>query len=335
MGRKWLAGGLAIGLAVLVMPSRAAAAPADEQLHLALNNALRYNLTVWLPDHAGAPIGGLAVRQQATVAYAAAVALGHGYDPTVVGLSAQDARERAESLVSGLAASHLGNGGWWGHNWQSGYWAWLTGEAARLLGVDTGRMVADEADFQATRPVRWWMARSGKVLTPGDSGADENAWDHLLPDLAARTISPRYRARATLLQRAALARPSTGMAGWNVRPDGTFPNHFTKVSPHYMAAALALTRSTGADAKAVYRALVRSYRPDGSVAGRDDWGVSVTPYLGADALGSAHWFGVHLDRVLAMQARFPDGRSYAEGENKYPGREQVVAGDLARIVSGR
>lgn len=41
--------------------------------------------------------------------------------------------------------------------------------------------------------------------------------------------------------------------------------------------------------------------------------------------GGAYWAEIHLSRVWNMQARYPDRRTYAPGENTYYGREEYVA----------
>ncbi|WP_018157590.1 hypothetical protein [Demetria terragena] len=48
--------------------------------------------------------------------------------------------------------------------------------------------------------------------------------------------------------------------------------------------------------------------------------------------GGAYWAGVHLGKQLNMQARFSDGHTYANGENTYDGREEMVSDLAGRAV---
>lgn len=345
---KWRALVATAVFAVVAVPAvaHASSPTSSDGIKAALNNALRYNLTVW--PEAGAPIRPADLRPDGSIVYAAAVALTTGaYTGNTTEL-----RARAVELTAQLADSHHANGGTWGNSWVSAYTAWLVGTAGTLLHADLpaiGRMLTSEADYQLGRKhLRYYADRSGRILSPGNSGAEENAWDHLVVDLAARTLpnaahAAGWRTRATLLQGAALIRPvdlpgRPQFDGWNIRNDGTLTNHHVKISPHYMAAALAFDDARSTDAKVVYRALVRYYRADGTVASPygDDWGLAPSVWIAADATaGTASWLRVHVTRLLGMQARFTDGRTFKAGENKYPGREQVVAADLADALTKR
>jgi hypothetical protein len=175
------------------------------------------------------------------------------------------ARSAALMLVRGLVRTHGADGGacadgrQWRHQWQSAYWAALTGEAAWLLWDDLGaddqrraaRMIADEADRFAGLPP--------PTQRHGDSKAEENAWNSAVLALAACQFPahPRHalwRESAVQWAMSAFARPDDlaraeivdgrplrdWLGGANLHDDFTLENH-RRVHPDYMACTYLLT----------------------------------------------------------------------------------------------
>lgn len=332
-----------------VMPSDTTAS----NLRLALNNSLKYNLN-WLGTRTP-PYTMEDIRRVGMVSYATGVALKTGaYDESIVGLTPPQAQAIAFDGAAALVNSHKQNGGYWGRVRQSGLWAYYAGAAYWLLSGSTNKlrnMVSDEAAFELTQPIRYWGdKKTGRIITPGNTGAEEDAWRGAILGLAV-TLMPnhayvaKWRVREDRLHIAAFSRKSDlsgafpWLAGWNIHPDGTLANHNIDPSPQYMA-SISLNKF-GRDNSAsrwntvlVYNRLKTSfYNEDGTVRypKGNDWGVvQMTPYIQADALmGDMGWLAVHVQRQLDLQARFDDGRTFAPGEHKYIGAEQVVAGDLA------
>lgn len=148
----------------------------------------------------------------------------------------------------------------WGNLWQSALWAAVTGQAAWMIWDDltpqekgyVASMVASEADFVSARGPRYWKNRAGEELTPGNSRADEVAWDLLAPALAIAMMPqdsrvPTWRASLASHAIAAFARPadltsgqvvnginvSEALGGTNANDDGTVVNH-DKLNPDYI-----------------------------------------------------------------------------------------------------
>ena len=203
------------------------------------------------------------VRRYSSVALALAAPLATGtYDPRVTRVPTETARERVAQLVALSVRTHIGNvpaRAAWGASWQSALWAsqvalagWLIGPALpehdRLL---LARMLAHEADAVTARPLHYLRDRRGKLLTPGDSGAEELAWD-ALGVLTAVELLP-YHPRRQVWAEAAYTRfvaayslpsdvhsskvvngrrLSTWLAGSNVERDGWVVNHH-RVNPDY------------------------------------------------------------------------------------------------------
>ena len=53
------------------------------------------------------------------------------------------------------------------------------------------RMVEHEADAFIDRTVPYWADRQGKIVTPGDTKAEENAWNSMLL-ASAQAMMPRH-----------------------------------------------------------------------------------------------------------------------------------------------
>jgi hypothetical protein len=246
------------------------------QLKAAYLNAAKFLLTTWWTRCYGGQsgpiqLGGtdeLHVRPPAAAALAIAVGLKTGaYDPLATGVPAGNATTIAKNLALGVAAHHKVNDSTgWTSGWQSSHWADFAGSAAWLLWADltsnerqaVARMVAAEADFQvnksSTTRVPYYADRNGHINFPGDTKAEENAWNAGVLSLAAAmmptdTRAPRWRYLDAELLMSALARPadlnnstiingrpvSTWLNGTNVANDGTLINH-NIIHPDYMAA---------------------------------------------------------------------------------------------------
>ncbi len=379
----------------------------------AYTRALRFNLISWFPTCYGGQTGPVnpggtneqAIRTPAMVASAVALALASkGYNPTAVGMSRYVAAQRVRHIAVGLAMNHKVNAGLtgWGRSVQSAYWAFHAGWGAWLVWPSltaadrqcVARMVAYEADWRRYQPVRYYRDRNGVILTPGDTGAEENAWNATVLYLAAAMLptDPRaagWRHQAIQLMAASFAKPSDltnttivdgkpikdWLAGSNINEDGTLVNH-NIINPDYMStirlnmysllvaryANQAGPQSALWNNAVVYSALInKSFRsppylaPGGTIYKRgtgniyypqgNDWGtVRPSMYAALDALVATtrvcdacnprYWEAYHLLRLLQMQVRFTDGRTYAgrytdpNSEDVSVMREQVVVSDL-------
>lgn len=391
-----------------------AAIPEDDLTQLSLEaaqNANRFITTTWWDDRFAVEeteridLAGrvanteYALRGVGMAAVSTAMLLATGaYDPDDTGVSEAEARERVVRLVSSAAAEHRGNdAGGWGpeaRQWQASLWAYYNGFAAWLLWDDfspaqqacVASMVALEADLMPAPG--YYQAPDGTILSPGDTKAEENAWQSSLSGLAALMMpgaenASQWRDDAIDLSIAAWATPSdTGstervngrvltefLGGSNVEDDGTVANHHL-MHPIYMLAfdqnvnnALAQQLAGQLPAAAflhnvdlTYEALVdlpfdsppwlqpggtiyvpgeaEIYYPDGN-----DWGTTFPLYfaqvdviadsfgLGADlSAPPAEWGRLHLQAAIALQDRFPDGRTYANNtESNYGLKEERTA----------
>ena len=132
------------------------------------------------------------VRSPAMQAYGIATAIKLGlYDAEYTGVSEQAALEICNKLVRSIAHCHQvnNNGGGWGNDgsskWQGGYWAaiagqagWLTWERHDDLDKEKIRkMVEWEANRLMNDTVPYYRKKDGTIVTPGDSKAEENAWN--------------------------------------------------------------------------------------------------------------------------------------------------------------
>ena len=172
-----------------------------------LNNANRYAMTTWwdgspeepatrfAPYLLGAELGPGeastanhdAVRRLSMQALSLSTALASGaYDEAATGVSAPIARQRAVQLVDHVASWHVTNRpGGWGDDWQSSMWTGLVGRAAWFIWADlpsdsrqrVAQMVAHEASFAARMRIHYLRDAAGHVLTDGDTGAEEVAWN--------------------------------------------------------------------------------------------------------------------------------------------------------------
>jgi len=115
-------------------------------------------------------------------------------------------------------------------------------------------MVEHDADAFIDRTVPYWADKQGKIVTPGDTKAEENAWNSMLL-ASAQAMMPRHpnvekwRQKASEYQISAYSRQSDltnstlvdgkpakdWLHGYNVFADGVLVNH-NKVHPDYMLA---------------------------------------------------------------------------------------------------
>ncbi len=244
-----------------------------------LTNTNRYALTTW--RRTVMPYMATALRQNliqpgvisiASEAYALALSLRtRAYDPKLVGVSAADATAFVRRLIGLAAGEHLANHpNGWGQPWlrgpcrqceyQEGLCAAFVARAAWLLWSDLSsaerppvlRMLEYEADRELEVPIHYLRSRTGLVLTPGNTGADELAWEASAPALAAAMLPNADHRDAWLFKVvqftiAAWARPQdvrssaavagTALSRWldgsNVEPDGELVNH-GRIAPDYV-----------------------------------------------------------------------------------------------------
>jgi hypothetical protein len=203
----------------------------------------------------------LAIRLPAMSALTVAVGLSTGaYESKVIGRTRAGALRYIDQLVRSIACAHVSvSPGGWGRGWETAHWAMLTGAAAWLVWddltpqtqADVTSMVVDEADRLTAQAVPYWGLPDGTIVSPGDTKAEENAWNSSLLAFAAAMMpgSPRgsaWRAKSAELAVAAFATQSddtsaatvngvplaTRLQGFNVYPDGTVENH-QRIHPDY------------------------------------------------------------------------------------------------------
>lgn len=223
------------------------------------------------------------------------------------------ARDRALALLRYLLRTHgasgeaCADGKPWRDQWQSAYWAAMTGEAAWLLWDDlapderwlAGRMICDEADrfVGVTPPIN--------LVT--DTKAEENAWNSAVVSLAFNMF-PRHPHHAawqeTSIRWIASSFATQGdaartdlvdgkplkewVAGANLYDDFTLENH-SRVHPDYMACTYLLTSqlpmyawggnappaALNLNVEAIVAIIKRLATPEGSVIypNGQDWGL--------------------------------------------------------------
>lgn len=201
------------------------------------------------------------IRRVSMEAFSLAVAVATGgYDATAVGATQDVAVAVVSTIVATVACAHRANQvGGWGGSWQSMMWASYAGRAAWLLWDDLSaatqrcvqRMVLSEADFVSTITPRYMVSSSGVVLTPGNSGAEEDSWYALAPALAVAMMPAAeqrdvWRRQEQQLLVSAWSRPgdvsssqlvdgvplSTWLKGSNLAANGVVVNH-SRIAPDY------------------------------------------------------------------------------------------------------
>jgi hypothetical protein len=187
------------------------------------------------------------------------------YDASITGVSLQEAKDKTIMMVRSVAYDHKANGHRkvWGGDWQAAHWAYYAGYSAWLLWDDLTpkdqsyiiQMIVSEADrFLPTLPL-YYKDSTGKVLFPGDSKIEEDAWNAELLYLASLMLphhphsdkwlykSVEYMIAATSLpsdlQNARMihGRPvSSWINGYNIEEPGFVINHGI-IHPQYNALA--------------------------------------------------------------------------------------------------
>jgi len=182
---------------------------ANAELQKAIaQNAVKYALNVWHERRfASQPadghyfdvligVGGVEERvrgvgsQAKTIATMIALGL---YDAEHTGVSKQAALDICTKMTRSLAYRHRVNSeGGWGGGWQDCWWAaiagyagWLTWEHYEAKDQELIRkMVEWEANRRMTYVVPYLRTRDGTIVTPGDTKAEENAWNTTILFLA-------------------------------------------------------------------------------------------------------------------------------------------------------
>lgn len=258
------------------LPGPAAlAGGAAERSRRILLNTNRYARLTWFPQRYGAPEARSLdlkgrdedrIRPPSSEALALATSVAtSAYDATYVGVPEEEARSVARRLIASVAAAHLATTpGGWGDEWQSALWAYYTGFAGWLLWGDLSadeaasvqRMVEHEADRFLDYQVPYYRDRDGNVVSPGDTKAEENAWNANLLQLATAMMpdhprQPRWMRKNLELMVSAFARPADvhsarlingralreWLGGSNINDDGTLVNH-DRIHPDYIATVL-------------------------------------------------------------------------------------------------
>jgi hypothetical protein len=203
----------------------------------------------------------LSIRLPAMSALTVAIGLRTGAaDPARTDATGLTATRYVDQLVRSIACEHRSvSPDGWGDGWQTAHWAMLTGAAAWLIWdrlsprtrADVASMVADEADFRLARAVPYWGLPDGTIVSPGDTKAEECAWNAGLLSLAASMMpsaphAALWRAQAAELAVAAYSVraddtssvPVNGVSladrleGFNAYDDGTVENH-DRIHPDY------------------------------------------------------------------------------------------------------
>lgn len=284
--------------------------PGDEQSDRSrsiLLNTNRYALQTWYPRTYGGQtgdyldLGGTGeanIRPPGSEALALATSLATGaYDESVTGAPVDEATDVAVRITASIAYQHEANHqNGWGDAWQSALWAFNAAFAGWLLWDDLpaadqenlARMVVVEANRFLHYEVPYYQRPDGTVVTPGDSKAEENAWNAAFLNLAVSMMPDHpnvavWRDKAIDLMISAYSRPSdlrndtvvNGKAvrdwlnGSNIFDDGTLVNHsiihpdyFTSIANSagapltYGLAGLPTPRAALFNADIVYHALV-------------------------------------------------------------------------------
>ena len=239
-----------------------------------LQNCARYNLG-WIPksfsEDPALPSYRLArfdehgVRPACSVVYGMAVLLKcDGFDQGVVGLPKQVALERTLKLLRGAAAAHKshtrGSAGW-GDHWQSALWSALLGCGGWLLWDELDpasrqlltNVVVHEADRLREYDVPYWSGIDGERY-PGDTKAEENAWNSMILSVAVAMMPRHPHVRAWKLKASELMVSAYAteedwrhnrtvldgravkdwLKGYNAMPNGAVVNHGF-LHPDYMS----------------------------------------------------------------------------------------------------
>jgi len=232
-----------------------------------------------------------------TVHGAAAIMQTEAFDASLTGFNATTFRNRTIEMIHGAAVEHISNGTGvqWGNSWQSALWAAHIAEGAWLmwdeLPTTTRTYVTNMTTYEANRFVNYnvpyWANPNGTYNTPGDTKAEENAWNSRMLSVAVAMMptnanSAAWRNKASELMVSSFARPSdltnptvldgkpvsTWLHGYNAYETGFVENHGF-IHNDYMAttgltiepfitqslAGQAVPQSAGFNGKVVYDAM--------------------------------------------------------------------------------
>jgi len=194
-------------------------------------------------------------RRQASAAYATALALSNGtYNEGRVGVSRAEALRRTVAWINALALSHARHE--WGSSPQSALWTYYLGAGSQRIWSSlptctqelVTQAVAEEADRLVLTPPPYYRNAAGRIVTPGDSKSEENAWNATLLFCASRmygsvdaTRAAQWEAQGRLYALTAYTTPNqvgkdARIQGSNINGDGTIVNHRI-IHPDYMATA--------------------------------------------------------------------------------------------------
>jgi len=183
-----------------------------------LLNANKYALSTWWTNRGfdqPAPDGYLdfkgvtehRIRPVAAEAQGLAISLQLGlYNSNVTGVSRQEAEKKTIQLIRSLVHRHRANSdstNSWGWVWQSPSWTAYTAMAGWLMWDELdattqnelAKMVESEAEWVMSNKnhpkIKTYRDRAGKIISPGDTGAEENAWDAYVLE-AATAMMPHH-----------------------------------------------------------------------------------------------------------------------------------------------
>lgn len=206
------------------------------------------------------------IRPATSEAACLAVSLKLGvYDEKYIGVPREEANKRLALLIASLAQKHLvytKNG--WGNAWQSPLWCGSLASAAWYVWPElpdgTQKMVKKVIEYESDRlinlKVPYYQDRNQKVLVPGDTKAEENAWHSFILQLAT-AMMPNHPNHSAWMNKnlellvSTFSRPSDTrskkmvngkslndwLKGSNCFEDGLLVNHF-RIHPEYCASGL-------------------------------------------------------------------------------------------------
>ncbi|GAA4303474.1 hypothetical protein [Aestuariibaculum suncheonense] len=206
------------------------------------------------------------IRPVAVEAEALATSLRLGlYDSAVTGISKTEAEAKTLQLIRSLAHTHISNSeNGWGRKWQSALWSGYAGFAAWMMWDQLDKqtqleilvMIYNECEWimndKGLPAIKTYRDLKGEIVSPGDTGAEENAWDSLILSVACAMMPEhpshnQWMNKMIFLNLNALARPSdleskkryhgkllnAWLVGTNINEDGTIVNHHF-IHPDYM-----------------------------------------------------------------------------------------------------
>jgi hypothetical protein len=256
-------------------------------------------------------------------------------------------------LVDRVAATHIANRtNGWGGGWQGSLWTSIVGRAAWLswgtlsaaTRLNVARMVEYEADNILQTRVRYMRNAAGGISSAGDSGAEEDAWYALAPELALVMLPTHphvqaWKHKTAQLLVAAWSAPQDDadpdisstvvngatLAQWlngtNVEADGTVVNH-CRIAPDYTTnayqnvdAAIVFSLARQPTPVAAFRGLDRVYAALSTVsytAGQQDPNPATQcngnpPQTFADPGGSPYTPG-------SSTIYYPEGNDWGNGQ---------------------